>query len=304
MSRRTCVAVAGGVDQDVRGQRRHPGRDVPDVQVVDLGDAGPVGHGRADQVRVEALRGAFEEDPAGLPDQAVPGLDHQRGHDQRGEGVGAGEPGEHDDEPGDRGGDERVEVVEDVLERALDVQAGPVGLADQPGRGDVDHDADQRGDEHQQSLHLRRVEQPPDGLVDEPGREQQQGEPVGLGGEDLGAFEPVGPAALRGPGGQVDRPQGQHDGRGVGEHVPGIGDQRQGLGDDPDNDLGGHERHDQRQRPGQVTLVGVRVHPVRMPVPTPVGMSAGAVCRRAVVVGPVGVVVAGVVGVLMGVWSS
>ena len=61
------VAVAGGVDQDVGRQGRHPGGDVPDVQVVDLGDTGPIGHGRADEVGVEPFRGAFEEDPAGIP---------------------------------------------------------------------------------------------------------------------------------------------------------------------------------------------------------------------------------------------
>ena len=83
-----------------------------------------------------------------------------------------------------------------------------------------------------------RIEQPADRLVDEPRREQQQGEPVGLRGQDLGAFEPVGPAAACRPGGQVDRPQREHDGRGVGEHVPGVGDQGQGSGDDADDDLG------------------------------------------------------------------
>jgi hypothetical protein len=94
---------------------------------------------RADQVRVQhsGAPGTLQEDPAGFPDQPVPGLDHQAGHDQRGERIGAGEPGEHHHKSGDRGRDERVQVVENVLERALDVQAGPVRLADQPRRASL-----------------------------------------------------------------------------------------------------------------------------------------------------------------------
>ena len=55
--------------------------------------------------------------------------------------------------------------------------------------------------------------------------------------------------------------------------------------------------------PGQVPLVGVRVHPVRVPVPTTVGMAAAVRLFAAVtvVVGRVGVAVPGVVGVLMSV---
>ena len=162
------------------------------MQVVYLGDPGPAGHRRSDQVRVQSIGGALQKDPAGLPDQAVPGLEHQRSDHQRSDGVGAGEPGENNDQAGDRGGNERIQIVEDVLEGAFDVQAGAVRLADQPGRRDVHRDADHGRDEDQQALHLRRFEQPADRLVGEPGRQQQQGDPVRLGGEDLGSFEPVG----------------------------------------------------------------------------------------------------------------
>src|SRR3712207_9133236 len=50
------VAVLVGCDDDVRGERREAGRDLPEVQVVDLHDAGLGRERVADRVGVDALR--------------------------------------------------------------------------------------------------------------------------------------------------------------------------------------------------------------------------------------------------------
>ena len=42
---------------------------------------------------------------------------------------------------------------------------------------------------------------------------------------------------LRGPGGEPDRDQREADRGRVGEHVAGVGEQRQGAGDEPGDDL-------------------------------------------------------------------
>ena len=48
------VAVAGGVYEDMRRQRRHARCDVPDVQVMHLRDTGSAGHCRSDHIRIKA----------------------------------------------------------------------------------------------------------------------------------------------------------------------------------------------------------------------------------------------------------
>ena len=75
--------------------------------------------------------------------------------------------------------------------------------------------------------------------------EEQQRVAVRLGRQDLGAPEAEGEVALRGPGDQADRDQRDEQRGGVGQHVRGVGEQGQRVDDDPDRDLGRHERDDQ-----------------------------------------------------------
>ncbi|EUA67324.1 hypothetical protein I540_6014 [Mycobacteroides abscessus subsp. bolletii 1513] len=49
--------------------------------------------------------------------------------------------------------------------------------------------------------------------------------------------------------------------------MPGVGDQRQRLGDDADDDLDGHESADQDQGDSQPFPIGVGAHSVTMGVP-------------------------------------
>ncbi len=59
------VAVGVGEHEDVRGQCRLPGGDLPDVEIVDFADTGPAGHGGTDAVRVDPVRRGLEKNPAG-----------------------------------------------------------------------------------------------------------------------------------------------------------------------------------------------------------------------------------------------
>jgi hypothetical protein len=117
---------------------------------------------------------ASREDPPGLTDEFPASFRHQSGHDQSGDGVSASPASEHDDEAGESVGDEGEQVVENVLERTLDIEGGSVGASDQPGRHHGDADSDKRGDQNEPAGHLRRVKQPPDGLVDKPGGKEPQ----------------------------------------------------------------------------------------------------------------------------------
>jgi hypothetical protein len=106
------VAVGGGRDEDVRGDEGKAGADLPDVQVVDGFDAGLGGERCVDRGDVGSGGCGCEEDAAGVAEQAVGGFEHDRGDEQGGDPVGAGEAGREDDGASDRGRDEGCEVGE------------------------------------------------------------------------------------------------------------------------------------------------------------------------------------------------
>jgi len=271
--------------QHVRGGGGQTRSDLPDVQVMNLGNVRAGRQRRAHRRRREPGRRRLEEDPPGIPDQPRARVQHQHHHDQRGDRVGPGEPGQQDDQPGYRGGRERVQVRNDVLERARDVQTllagrttspdppAPGGslpsrprLGDQQRRHHVHGHPDQGDHQYHAAGHGRRRHQPPDRRVAEPGGQQDQGDAVGLRRQDLGALQPVGVPAGRRPGGQPRRDQHQRDGRGVGQHMRGIGDQRERVRRQASYDLSGHEGQDQRERAGQPPHIRAGRRAVRVPV--------------------------------------
>jgi NCS1 family nucleobase:cation symporter-1 len=262
------MAVPARRDEHVRGGGGHPRGDLPDMQVVHLGDVRARRHRGADRLRVQPRRRRLQEDPPGVPDQPGPGVQHQRHHGQRGDRVGAGEPGQHDDQAGRGGGRERVQVGDDVPERPGHVEAVaavPGRPADQQRGREVHRHPGQRDAEHRRAGHRRRAGQPPDRGVAEPRRQQHQGDAVGLGGHDLGAFQAVGVPAAGRPGRQPGGDQHQRDRRGVGQHVRGVGDQRERVRGEARGDLPGHERHDQRQGSRQPPGVRAGRGAVRVP---------------------------------------
>jgi Ser/Thr protein kinase RdoA (MazF antagonist) len=117
------VAVLARRDEHMRRGGGHARGDLPDVQVMDLGDVLAAGHGLADRRRVEPGWRRLEEDPPGIPDQPGARVHHQRHHDQRGDRVGPVEPGQQDDQARHRRRRERVQVGDDVLERPGQVEA-------------------------------------------------------------------------------------------------------------------------------------------------------------------------------------
>jgi len=117
------VAVLARRDQHVRGGGGHARRDLPDVQVVDLGHVRAAGHRRTHRRRVEPGRRRLEKDPPGIPDQPGARVHHQDDDDQGGDRVRPGEPGRQDDDPRHRGRRKRVQVGDDVLEGAGEVEA-------------------------------------------------------------------------------------------------------------------------------------------------------------------------------------
>ena len=72
-----------------------------------------------------------------------------------------------------------------------------------------------------------------------------------MGREDLEARVAEGPAPGRGPGGHGRCTQGEGERGAIGEHVPGVREQRQGVAEKPGDDLPRHQREDEQQRDRQ-----------------------------------------------------
>ena len=94
-------------------------------------------------------------------------------------------------------------------------------------------------------------------FVDDQDAEQQQGDAVELGREDLRPLHPVRVAAGRRPLGEPEGRQRQAEGDGVGEHVAGVREQGEGGADDPRDHLREHEGDDQGEGAAEAARVGL-----------------------------------------------
>ena len=161
--------------------------------------------------------------------------------------------------PASGGRDEREQVGQHVLEGALDVEAGRSArprthtasrLTTMPATA-VTRTAPppDRG----------RVDQPDHRLVDDPDREQQQRQPVGLRGEDLGPLQPEREPARRRPGREAGSRTAPGRSRAASDSMCAASESRaRESTSKPTVDLDRHEADDQRQRDSQQSPVGVR----------------------------------------------
>jgi hypothetical protein len=116
------------------------------------------------------------------------------------------------------------------------------------------------------ATNLHRGNQPANRPVHDPDAHEREHQAVRLRREDLQPPEPVRPPSLRRAGGEG----GGHDGEAEGEHVrdqvPRVREESQRPGDDARDDLGHHQRRDQREGGDQElpvplqAVVVVRVH--------------------------------------------
>jgi len=152
----------------------------------------------ADVVEVDALGGGFEQHPARVSQQPPRRLEHQTHHQEGGDGIGAGVAGGQDDDRGEHGAQEAIQVGEDVLVSARHVQAGPVRFGQHPGGEHVHRYSDDRHHQHRPALHRRGIEQPPDGLERHQRADHQQGDAVTGRGQDFQARGHAGVAVVGG----------------------------------------------------------------------------------------------------------
>ena len=197
--RRTRVAVVARPDEHVRGERREARGDLPDVQVVDLDDAGLAASARPTRLRVDAARARprAARGPASRSSRQ-PERSISDGDEQRRDRVGAIEAGDEHDGAGGGRGQRRVEVGQHVLRerprrsgcaaRRSPSAAAAATLTTRRRRPTTSTKAPSTSG---------GATEPADGLDRDDAREHEQGRAVALGREDLGAPEPEREAPAR-----------------------------------------------------------------------------------------------------------
>ena len=229
------------------------------MQIVCLDDA-RLGRDRpTDLVRVDALRRDVEEDAAALAEQMPRRPEDEPGDEQARNRVEAVLPGEQDQEPGDRGPGERGEVCRQMEERAAHVQALAAAARQHHRRDEVHRHARKRDAEHEAATHVLRIDQPADGLVDDPAADERERGAVHLRRQHAHAAEAKGPPAGCRPAGHRRRAEGHRERGRVGEHVTGVGEERERAGENPEDDLGGEQADDQAERDQQRPAIRLRV---------------------------------------------
>ena len=106
-------------------------------------------------------------------------------------------------------------------------------------RGDeIGDQTDDRDDEHHAGLDLDPLPHATERRDRDPHRDDADRAGIDGRSQDLGATEAVGGAAGGGAGTDEHRQCGDDEAAGIGEHVPGVRQQRQRSGDDAADDLG------------------------------------------------------------------
>ena len=115
------------------------------------------------------------------------------------------------------------------------------------GSEEVDGEPDHADDEHPAAGDVGRVGEAPRGLHEDPDGDDDEQDAVRERREDLGPPVAEAPLRRRRPTGEPGREQRERQRRCIGEHVPGVGEHRQRVGDQADDDLHDEEARNERK---------------------------------------------------------
>ena len=139
---------------------------------------------------------------------------------------------------------------------AAQIEILPIATAQQGERDHVDQQTKHGDRQHQAALHRDGRDQTAQRLDGDPTDDRHQGDAVHEGGQNLEAMVTVGAAPILRLAAEAKCDPGQRQRGGVGEHVAGIGEQRQRARDQPADHLGDHEAAGQQHGPEHQLLVG------------------------------------------------
>jgi len=216
-------------DLHVAGESMGLGAEAPDMQVVDVDDAGDLFHGRANVGEVEAARRSFEQDVQGLADDTDRAPEDHGGDDEREQGVDPLQAGKQNAETAEDDGSGGQRVAEHVQEDAADVDVAGK-LPEQGGDGAVHQNTGSGDIHHEARLNDDRVGEAVDGGDGDPAGKDDESERVDEGGQDTGALIAEGLVFGGGTGLQVHGDEAEAESEEVGEIVACFRKQRERVG--------------------------------------------------------------------------
>ena len=195
----------------------------------------------AQSIDVEPVGRPFQQDMGGMANDDPGAAQDEHGDDDGEQGIDGRPARPEDDDGGEDGGDGAQKIAQHMERGRANVQIFAISGAQQSEHQDIHHQPQGGDDEHRPREDLDRLEQPPDGLEDDPADDEQKRHAVDESGQDL---EPV--IAVRAPGiggapPDTEAQPGERERRGVDQHVPGVGEQRQRAGVNPADHLDDHE---------------------------------------------------------------
>ena len=169
------------------------------------------------------------------------------------------QPVDKDHGPGCERRHRAEKVAEHVNSRAADIQILAVGALQKRERGHIDEQSEHGDHHHDAAGHLGRHHQPLDRLIDDPGRDGEEREPVGKSDQHLEPVEAVSALPVgRAPREPKSEP-GERQRSKVGQHVARVGNQSERACDNTASDLRKHKAAGERRgEPHAPFVVGVR----------------------------------------------
>ena len=194
------------------------------VHAIDARDIGnQVG---ADRARVELARRALEQDMSGIGDHLPAAPDDDGGDQDREQRIDRCPAGQQDHRAGESAATEPSRSPSTWTNGAAHVEIVAVGALKQDEGSDVHQEPEHGDDHHDAARDVGRGHQPLGGLIDDPGGDGEQREPVGKRDQHLEAVEAISAPPVGGTPRQPEAEPGKRERGEVGQHVAGVGEQR------------------------------------------------------------------------------
>ncbi len=239
------------------------------MQIVGIQHARELLERRGHVLDGDALWHAFHQHVQGFSHESPGGVQDERCNDKGRNGVGPAPSEKVNHDARGHGADASQGVGHDVQPGATNVEVTLTTPAEDHQVRQVDRETTRCDREHQTALYFRRIGETLPGLSrDQHGKGNECGA-VCERGKNLGPVKTVG--TLR--GGRALRQGHCHHREAecgcVGKHVPGVGEQGQGVGCEAPDDFGNHVRGRERKRHGQSSTVALDIGAAGMMVVVP-----------------------------------
>ena len=203
-------------------------------------------------------RCAFEQDVQGVLEQAPCAAQDQQGHEDRQDGVDGGPARIPDHDSCNDRADRAEQVAHDVQDGALDVDVLGISARQIPKHEEIHEHADNGNDEHRASEDRLGFPEPFDSFIDDEADDAEQCKGVDQAGDYLEAGIAKGALAVGGAAAEAEGDIGEAERNCVGQHVAGIGKQRERARDHAADGLHDHESEDDEERNEDLALVVLR----------------------------------------------